>query len=318
MASRRRTAAASKTLVPATTKEAVSKIFTQFTPSRRFREANEARTRIEVVNGVLSALGWTDKDIEPEAPSGTGEFLDYELWAQDQPWMVVEAKRAGVTFDLSEGTKKSASHLRPIDALMKQGGTALRDAMKQAATYCNDKGIPLACVTNGFQWLFFRGLSSKRRAWTGGSALVFAGSEEVVARFDDFLRSLGKPWAGTTYLPEFLDKPPSGTLPAPTVPRDFFSTRRASADPNRVAILRSVSDYLLGDMGRRGSRTCGGGLDCSEAKDGSTASDSAAIGRERAFNSRFRAVHRSVVTRSARSATTATASVGHHPVDDPS
>ena len=194
-------------------------------------------------------LGWLDKDIEPESPSGTGEFLDYELWAQDQPWMVVEAKRAGVTFDLSDaGTKKSGSHLRTIASLNNQGGAALREAMKQAATYSNDKGIPLACVTNGFQWLFFRGLSSRRRAWTAGSALVFASSDEVVARFDDFLRSLGRTWAGTTYLPEFLDKPHSGSLPAPCVPRDFFTTRRAQADPNRIAVLRSVSDYLLGDI----------------------------------------------------------------------
>lgn len=115
-----------------------------------------------MVNGVLTALGWANKDIEPEAPSGTGEFLDYELWTQDQQWMVVEAKRAGQTFDLSDaGTKRSGSHLRAITSLNSQGGTALRDAMKQAATYCNDKSISLACVTNGFQWLFFRGLSSK-------------------------------------------------------------------------------------------------------------------------------------------------------------
>lgn len=248
MASRRRSPAASKSLVPATTKDAVIKIFAEFNPSRRFREANEARTRVDVINRVLSSLGWDNKDIDPEAPSGTGEFLDYVLWDHEQPWMVVEAKRAGVTFDLSEGTKKSSSHLRTITPLMNQGGTALREAMKQAATYCNDKGIPLACVTNGFQWLFFRGLSSKRKAWTTGSALVFASSDEVIARFDDFLRSLGKPWAGTTYLPEFLDKPPSGTLPAPIVPRDFLSTRRASVDPMRIAVLRSVSDYLLGDI----------------------------------------------------------------------
>jgi GTPase SAR1 family protein len=249
MTSRRRAHSASKPLVPATTKDAVSKIFAEFKPSRRFREANEARTRIEVINRVLATFGWLDKDIEPEAPSGTGEFLDYELWAQDQPWMVVEAKRAGLTFDLSDaGTKKNDSRLRTIASLNNQGGATFREAMKQAATYCNDKGIPLACVTNGFQWLFFRGLSSKHRAWTAGSALVFATSDEVIARFDDFLRSLGRTWAGTTYLHELLDRPHSGSLPAPRVPRDFFATRRAQVDPDRIAVLRSVSDYLLGDI----------------------------------------------------------------------
>lgn len=249
MVLRRRSPSAAKGLPLATAKDAIAAVFAEFKPSRRFRQANEARTRLEVINRVLSALGWLEKDIELEAPSGAGEFLDYELWAYDQPWMVVEAKRAGVTFDLSDaGTKKSLSHLRPISAIHSQGGTALRDAMKQAATYCNDKGIPLACVTNGFQWLLFRGLSSKRQVWTQGSALVFASSDEVATRFDDFHRSLGKAWAGTTYLPELLDKPPSGSLSAPCVPRDFFSTRRAHADANRIAVLRSVSDFLLGDI----------------------------------------------------------------------
>lgn len=248
MASRRRPAT-SKVPAPATTQDAISKIFVEFEPSRRFRQANEARTRIEVVNRVLAALGWPNKDIEPESPSGTGEFLDYELWAQDQPWMVVEAKRVGVTFDLSDaGTRRSGSHLRTVASLNSQGGSALRDTMKQAATYCNDKGIPLACVTNGFQWLFFRGLSSKRRAWATGSALVFASADEVITRFEDFLRALGKNWAGTTHLAELLDKPVSSSLPAPCIPRDFFTTRRAQADPHRTAVLRSVSDYLLGDI----------------------------------------------------------------------
>ncbi len=248
MAARRRTHAP-KSLTAATAKEAVARVFDEFKPSRRLRQANEARTRTELVNRVLSALGWPDRDIEPEAPSGTGEFLDYELWTDDQRWMVVEAKRAGLTFDLSDaGTKRSRSHLRSIASLNSQGGAELRAVLKQAATYCNDKGIPLACVTNGYQWLFFRGLSSKRRAWTAGSALVFASSEEVISRFDDFLRCLGRTWAGSTYLPELLDQAPSGELPAPSAPRDYFSTRRAQPDADRIALLRSISDYLLGDI----------------------------------------------------------------------
>lgn len=247
---RRRAARSSKALPPpGAAKDAVAIAFAEFRPDRRLRQANEARTRVDVINRVLAAVGWPQDDIDPEVPSGTGEFLDYVLWAQDQPWMVVEAKRAGVTFELADGaTKKSGSHLRTIAALTAKGGPALREALKQAATYCNDKGIPLACVTNGFQWLFFRGLSSKRRPWTSASALVFASADEVIARFDDFLRALGRAWAGTTWLPELLDKPTSGSLPAPVVPKDFFATRRSRGDPERVAVLRSVSDYLLGDI----------------------------------------------------------------------
>ncbi len=37
-------------------------------------------------------------------------------------------------------------------------GEALRDAMSQAASYCNQTGCTYAAVTNGVQWIFFRGL----------------------------------------------------------------------------------------------------------------------------------------------------------------
>jgi len=159
---------------PSAAKEHVAKVLAQFQPTRRLRQANEARTRIEVIDAVLAAVGWPREDIEPEAPSGTGEYLDYEVWTHDLPWMVVEAKRSGVTFELPAAPKKGDSILRGIGPLLSQGGPALKEAMKQAATYCNDRGIPLAAVTNGFQWLFFRGLSSKQRPWSAGVALTFA------------------------------------------------------------------------------------------------------------------------------------------------
>lgn len=246
MAGKRRSSG--KTAPTSTAKEAVAKVFADFAPDRRFREANEAKVRLSVINAILRAVGWKDADVEVEVPSGAGDFLDYELYAQEQAWMVLEAKRSGATFELSDGTKRSGSHLRSISTLQSQGGAALRDALKQAATYCNDRSIPLACVTNGFQWVFFRGLSSKRQPWTTGQALVFASCDDVVARFDDFFRCLGHSWAGTTHLLELIDTPQTVAIAPPTIPRDFFTPRRAHPSPDRLAVLRSVSDYLLGEI----------------------------------------------------------------------
>lgn len=233
----------------ASARGAVESIFKQFEPTRRLREANEARTRIEIIDAVLASVGWPQRDVELETASGTGDFLDYELCTEETPWMVLEAKRTGQTFDISDAeSKRGRSQLRAISGLLKSGGTALRDAMKQAASYCNDRGIPLVCLTNGFQWIFFRGLSSKNRSWTSGSALVFAGPDDVLARFDDFLRCLGRAWAGTPHLPELLDGNHEEPLRTPIVPRDLLATRKANIDTDRTAVLRSVSSFLLGDI----------------------------------------------------------------------
>src|SRR5262249_49905007 len=128
-----------------------------FAVTRRGKEANEARTRVELIDNVLNAMGWPVEEVEREASTGGGGFLDYELWATDVPFMVLEAKRVGRVFDLQAIGR--GSRVRSLNTLLSRGGEALREVLKQASTYCNDRGIPLACVSNGLQWVFFRGLS---------------------------------------------------------------------------------------------------------------------------------------------------------------
>ena len=183
---------------------------------------NEATTRIRVIDRILEAVGWTPGNTEFEVPSGTGDYLDYLLRWCGEPWLVVEAKRTSATFSLDPSAFKSGrSHLRSVEGLLKKGGANLRDAMAQAASYANDRATPFCAVTNGHQWLFFRGLSSEKKPWRRGKALIFLSPQDVLARFDDFLDCLGR-------------RPPRGVA-APPRPADDRRVARAHRPGQRAA-----------------------------------------------------------------------------------
>ncbi len=212
-------------------------------------EQTEADTRANVIDRVLATLGWTHADIAREEASGAGDYLDYELRAGREPWMVLEAKRSGRTFDLkSFGRPTTDGRLRSIGTLVSRGGQALRDVMKQAAGYCNDRGVPFACVTNGQDWVFFRGLSRSTRPWNQGTALVFRGTESIRARFTDFVHCLGRNHAGRSFLPETLERDGDDELPPSRTPRDVLIPRGRSTPPESVAMVRAICDKLLSDI----------------------------------------------------------------------
>lgn len=228
-------------------RRAVSEALDKFGASGRLHEATEADTRVALVDAILNACGWDCRNTRREVASGAGGYLDYELQGTLDPWLVVEAKRVGKTFDLSAFGKTTSVARRSLATLNSRGGHALREVLQQAATYCNDRAISLACVTNGYQWVFFRGLSSKARRWTEGGALVFDGADEIDARFDDFYSALSSAWSGSSFLPERLDHPDSN-VPAAKIPRDFIGTKKRKATPNEVSVLRAVGEYLLEDI----------------------------------------------------------------------
>lgn len=209
---------------------------------------NEATTRIRVINRILNAVGWTPGNTEFEVPSGTGDYLDYLLRWCGEPWLVVEAKRTSMTFSLDPTAfRSSRSHLRSVDGLLRKGGANLRDAMAQAASYANDRATPFCAVTNGHQWLFFRGLSSEKRPWRHGKALIFLSPLDVLSRFDDFLDCLGHS-GRREELPRLLDQPTTGELPEPAIPSSVLRLRRGLVDHDLMAQVGVLSSYLLTDI----------------------------------------------------------------------
>lgn len=113
------------------------------------KSANEAATRLLVVDEILIALGWTKEDFNPETRSGTG-FTDYLLSIDGMPRLVVEAKRVGHTF---ASTKRLAKTEYTVSYVRSAFGQKLTDVLDQADGYAKEHGVPFAALTNGLEWI---------------------------------------------------------------------------------------------------------------------------------------------------------------------
>ncbi len=127
--------------------------------SRDLGHANEAQTRLLVIDEVLELLGWDKSEFNPERAVGGAGFTDYALSIEDNPRLVVEAKRIGLTFVASRQRLKKVEY--PLSYLKTAFGEMLTEVLGQAESYCKGIGIPYALVTNGSEWLIFQAFSVK-------------------------------------------------------------------------------------------------------------------------------------------------------------
>lgn len=234
-------------------RETVGDAFSEFEASCSLADANEHQTRVHLVDRVLTAVGWRTGETQREQPTGVGDFLDYALRTEESdgtPWLVVEVKRRGRTFRLDwSGSNKNPSLVEKVRLLIKNAGQSLRDAIKQAAHYCNDTGCPYACVTNGFQWVFFRGLSKSKKIWQDGNAVVFPDRRSVLEHFDTFYGCIARHAVLTNTLPQLLDLPTKAEVPQSLVPRNSFQVRRRRAiDSAQSTPIGMVATQLLGNI----------------------------------------------------------------------
>lgn len=83
-------------------KKAAIEAFEKFGNTRRISEPNEAETRCELIDQILTAIGWEAGGFCREVSTGTGDYVDYVLPRSTHPILVVEAKRSGTSFVLDE------------------------------------------------------------------------------------------------------------------------------------------------------------------------------------------------------------------------
>lgn len=228
---------------------AVRAAFERARGSGNLQGANEAKTRLLLIDAVLEAMGWAKDEFCPETSTHVGDFTDYLLTANGEPWLVVEAKRAGTTFDIQAPTGASAnSTVQHLARVFERAGRSFQDTVKQATRYCNDHAVAFGCVTNGLQWVFLRGLSQEREPWRAGSALVFRCPEEVVGRFDEFWPALARDAAGTPQLARALSQRTSTVPRHGERPIDTIGVYRPSPDAEVDSYVRAASSALLGDL----------------------------------------------------------------------
>lgn len=147
----------------------------------------EADTRLKVINRVfMEVLGWSLGDIHTEQQAGAG-FIDYLFTVGGRNRLVVEAKRR--SRDLGIVQKKAGMAFKLNGPVFKSPDA--QEGIQQAISYCGRKNAELACVTNGRQWIVFRGSRHSDGVDTeDGMAFVFGSLKQVAERFDLFHRLL--------------------------------------------------------------------------------------------------------------------------------
>jgi len=146
---------------------------------------NESTTRLQLIDKLLlDCLGWEREHIESERYNH-GEYTDYELGIP-QKRIIIEAKREGITFELPIGFSKISCALKTIYDIDQN----IKNAIDQVMRYCNDRGIPIATITNGHQYIIFICNRQDGIPPMDGSCLVFSSLKTIQDNFKLFWNSL--------------------------------------------------------------------------------------------------------------------------------
>ncbi len=113
----------------------------------------EQDTRLKVIDPILTqVLGWPLGEISTEDKAGNG-FVDYKLTVNGFARLILEAKRDGKDLGIERQSSGRAFKLNgPVFS-----SPDVKQGIEQATKYCGQKNSELACVSNGREWVVFRG-----------------------------------------------------------------------------------------------------------------------------------------------------------------
>lgn len=142
-------------------------------------DLNEAQTRFHLIDGILeNCLNWSKKITSVEVYQQDNGYTDYELGSPRR--LIVEAKRIGKTFQIPVGGIDNPI----VDInLLCQSSIILKDSIEQVQKYCALRGVPVAVVTNGLQFVIFIACKFDGKAPLEGKALVFYSLEDLLKQF---------------------------------------------------------------------------------------------------------------------------------------
>jgi predicted type IV restriction endonuclease len=149
---------------------------------------NEATTRLQLIDRLFfDCLGWSKNDVVVEESQG-GEYADY-VFSLLRRVMIVEAKRESDYFELPAGHQR----LEYSIPALRRDFPSVRQAVDQAAGYCQSRGVPFGAVSNGHQIIAFVATRSDGSPPLEGNALVFDSLESMVSDFLELWQALSKP-----------------------------------------------------------------------------------------------------------------------------
>lgn len=220
---------------------------------------SEQDTRLKVINRILTeVLGWPLTSILTEEQSGDG-FLDYKLSVDDAARLIVEAKKDGRSLGIAN---RSGGQTFKLSGVAFQEPSA-REGIAQAVSYCGRKNAELACVTNGREWIVFRGSRlGDGKDTMDGQAFVFPSLDALLEKFALFYDLLAYPAVATfSYQSHFAQaegKPPRKELfrkaLRPPSTQNLMQRDKLSKDIDRV--MTSFFRRLTNDTDEEMIRVC--------------------------------------------------------------
>lgn len=158
-----------------------------WTKKVKVENRNEATTRFHLIDTIiLDCLDWQKEDIKTEE-AYEGEYTDYTL-SLSRPVVIVEAKREGYYFELPEGMKGIDYS---IESLCKDNPN-FKKAIEQVCGYCQSRGVEIAIVSNGWQFVSFVAVRLDGVPPLKGTAIVFSSLEKIQSNFLDFWNFLSR------------------------------------------------------------------------------------------------------------------------------
>ncbi|GHO53261.1 hypothetical protein [Ktedonobacter robiniae] len=215
---------------------------------RKLQGANEAKTRLLIIDEVLSILGWSKDEYEPEQVTTIKSYTDYRLTIDGQPRLIVEAKRVGAVNPLP---KNIQSRQYANSFLFNNYGPEMKMLLDQCINYCIHCGIPYALATTGEIWIVMPCFKLGEE-WGKLKSLVFHSLKDIRNKFGEFYGLLSREAIKNNSLEEHFGKM---MLIEPTVaihPRDFIDSIPETKQIQQKQIIRAFFNNFMADITQPG------------------------------------------------------------------
>lgn len=156
---------------------------------KQLKGANEATTRLLIIDEVLSILGWSKEEFNPEKVTSVTNYTDYLLTIDGEKRLVVEAKK----IDKISPFPTSIRHTNYTNRyLVRHCGEDLKELIYQAKEYCSEQGVFYAIATTGEVWIILTIAIKSQIGWGDQKSFVFHTLEDVAANFNEFYGLLSR------------------------------------------------------------------------------------------------------------------------------
>ena len=162
---------------------------------------NEAQTRFDLIDELLfKCFGWERNEIFLEHSEGR-TYTHYQL---DSPKIaIIETKKKSITFDLPIQTKPTLK--KAIKSIFISSAEA-KEAIEQASAYCQSRGVPIAIVSNGHQFIAFIASRTDGLSVYDSNAFVLESLNHLRENFALAWKLLSKAGIQTRNLMSYLGK----------------------------------------------------------------------------------------------------------------